>query len=99
MTEWCECNGATTFMALTPTGLDGNEAWVHSECGKPTFEYWQKHEKYCDECGRSFSSPYSDTCVYCTPHEFLVTWVHSLQLTAAMRPFGPAADAVKKTAA
>lgn len=99
MTEWCECLGASTFTALFPTTLTGHQAWVHDSCGKPTFEYWQKYEKYCDECGRSFSSPYSDECSSCANPQYLVSWSAALHLTAATIPFGTAAAIVRKTAA
>lgn len=85
--EWCVCAFPTTFVGLAPTGVDGTQAWVHDSCGKPTFEYWQAHEKYCDECGRSFSSPYSDVCRPCSPLDQLVTWLEGLQRTAEMRPW------------
>src|SRR5262245_53798153 len=97
--EWCECICDNTFMGLSPVGLDGTQAWVHAKCGKPTFLYWQVHEKYCDECGRSFSSFWSDICEHCAPKETLVTWFHALQLTALVRPFSSAVALVEKLVA
>lgn len=96
--EWCECpaGGEPTFFGLAGWDLDGNPVFVHSECGKPSFGIWQNHEKYCDECGRSFSCPYDDLCESCSLA--YVSWAQALQNAATVWPMGTAATIVESFA-
>lgn len=58
--EWCDSldRGFTTLLAVAPEAV----TFVH-DCGRPSFLVWQRAERYCDECGRSFSSPFKpDLC-------------------------------------
>lgn len=82
MSEWCECKAAkSTYAALgIREGLNGlGVPWVHSTCRKPTYEVWKYHEKFCDECGRSFSSPYINVCSRCSTERPWLGWAWGWQ--------------------
>lgn len=82
MAEWCDSSCRSLDAQTTLQGVIGDEP-VHS-CGKPSFVIWQEHEKYCDECGRSFSSPWETLCEECCPGEW-VGWERARQLDSLSR--------------
>lgn len=62
MTEWCECSDYRGYTALD---VYGHLPFVHAACGKPTLPTWLGQEDYCEECGKSFSSPTEEICKRC----------------------------------
>ena len=63
--EWCECNEVNPYRYLYESNGYCLEVMVHSSCGKPAFGVWQAHEQICQECGRSFSTPWEELCRTC----------------------------------
>lgn len=63
MSEWCECLDIDT--GYTRLDYIKDEIIFVHHCGKPSFLVWKGSEKWCDECGGSFSSPTSDMCRRC----------------------------------
>ena len=62
-TEWCVCSDLNSgHHNLAPVAED---VFVHGACGKPSFEWWQAFEDYCEECGCSFSSQVDKLCPQC----------------------------------
>lgn len=60
--EWCDCpdtKGYSQLLTHSPS------PFVHAACGLPTWHTWEHFERYCEECGRSFSSPVAEVCDRC----------------------------------
>lgn len=60
--EWCECGNTKEYTRLLETSTS---PFVHAPCGKPTWHTWVYFERFCEECGRSFSSPVAEVCDRC----------------------------------
>lgn len=71
--EWCDCSDELELGFRAVPELPDN-IFVHAPCGKPAFLVWKSHEKYCDECGRSFSNPWSDVCLDCASPGPYLSW-------------------------
>lgn len=79
--EWCndELNGGYTHLLAVTHEV----VYVHW-CGKPAYLVWKKYERYCDECGRSFSGPGEEDL--CEDHGG-ETWPGAWQKSAEIRTF------------
>lgn len=88
--EWCQCTGSKpTYAGLGfKEAIDGSGVpWVHSSCRKPTFGVWQRFEQYCWECGRTFSSPYTNYCEKCSSERPWPSWAWGIAHDEQCKPW------------